>query len=358
MGSFSYLMSCLLHINLFVVTDKAENPAYDEIRQKQLFCENKPLRPPRRETDEYMMLQAFCSEITFILQVVIENKYQAAVTLMKPPANTPFTKAVVFPRPGTVIGMFADKKTALIFINEGSDYKDYMQDAIDSFPNTRYVISVGECFAFDSEKHKLGDVLVSKQIYDFKLGIKNGRERILGEQIVNVVEDLASLLCKDLTHEEDFVVSDTRRCSKVDTGKFVSIPIFNSKDTRKEIHCLLPEAIGGDMEGRQLLALLKGVSHYADGHRAEEWEFTASLAALHYLESKLYYYQGKSELRILLTQHARSKLRFPVPSWGDESTHCECNNLTLFVVSFKIHQYLGLYGWRLWWFLSVYLSTY
>ena len=252
------------------------------------------------------MLQDFCSKITFIVQAVSENEYQAAVTLMKPPAHTPFTKAVVFPRPGTVIGMFADKKTALIYTGEGSDCSDYVQDAIDTFPNAHFIIGIGVGYAFDNEQHKLGDVLVSKQICDLKnLRFNRNNELTDRGQRVNVVKDLASVLCMDLTHEEQFEVSDTKRCSNVVAGQFVSIPaIVESKDIREKIHRSVPEAIGGDMEGGELLkfrmkgkiegmVVVKGVSHYADGHRAEEWEFTASLAALHYANSKLHYYQGQ-----------------------------------------------------------------
>ncbi len=99
-----------------------------------------------------------------MIQVVNENEYQAAVTLMKPPENTPFSTAVVFPHPGTIVGMFAQKKTALIY---SSDSSDFIEDAVKSFPNARHVISIGVGYAFDSEKFNLGDVLVSKQICDF-----------------------------------------------------------------------------------------------------------------------------------------------------------------------------------------------
>ena len=225
---------------------------------------------------------------------------------MKPPENTPFKKAVVFPRAGTVIGMFADLKTGLIYTGEGSDYSDYVEEAINTFPKAQFIVSIGVGYAFDSAKYKLGDVLVSRQICDFQTLRFNKENKLidLGQRI-DVTQDLVSIFCKDLAHEEDFPVSETNRCSNVDAGQFASLPfIVESEEIRDKIHTAVPKAIGGGMEGRELLkfrlkrkiegvAVIKGVAHYADGNKADEWEFTASLAALNYAHSKLCYYQGK-----------------------------------------------------------------
>ncbi len=78
--------------------------------------------------------------------------------------------------------------------------------------------------------------------------------------------------------------------------------VVESEDMRDKIRHSAPEAIGGDMEGGKLLKLfkekvevvIKGVVHYADGNRADEWEFTTSMAALLiYVTSKLCYCQGE-----------------------------------------------------------------
>ncbi len=234
---------------------------------------------------------------------------------MKPPENSTFSRSVAFPYPDTVIGMFAGKKTALIYTGEGSDCCYYVQNAIEAFPNARFVIGIGVGYAFDSEQFKLGDVLVSKQICDFKhLKLSRDNSLIDRGQRVDVVKDLSSTFCKDLVHEEDFEVSDTKRCSNVAAGQFVSLPaVIENKDFRDKILLSVPQAIGGDMESRELLkfrmksgiegvAVIKGVSHYADGNRGEEWEFTASLAALHYANSKLHYYRGMHNARYIQSQ--------------------------------------------------------
>ena len=274
--------------------------------QKQLFRENRPSRPPKRATDDHSLLDDFCRRVQFIVQVVNENEYQAAITHMKPPENTSFQRAVVFPRPGTVVGMFADKKTALIYTSEGSDCSDFVQDAIETFPNAQFVLGIGVGYAFNREQQKLGDVLVSKQICGLKkLRFDTNNELVDHGQRVDVVKDLTTTFCMDMTCEEDFKVSDKDRCSKFCAGQFASLPIIvESKEMRDKLHRTLPDAVGGDMESGELLkfhlkekvkgiAVIKGVVHYADGNRADEWEFTASLAALHYANSKLYYYQGE-----------------------------------------------------------------
>ena len=211
----------------------------------------------------------------------------------------------MFPRPGTVIGMFADKETAIVQTGEGSDCSDHVQNTIRIFHNARFVIGVGVCYAFDSEKYKLGDVLVSKQICNLRnLRFVRGNNLVDRGERIDVVNDLIRTFCMDLTRDADFEVSKSLRCSNVNAGQFASLPVIvESSDMRDKIHHALPEAIGGDMEGGELMkfrfkekiegvAVIKGVTNYADGKRAEEWEFTASLAALHYAESKLYYYRG------------------------------------------------------------------
>ena len=255
------------------------------------------------------MLQDFSSRVQVLMQVVSTSEFQAAVTYMKPPENTPFKTSVTFPSAGTVIGMFAEKEAALIHTDEGSYCSDYLEEAFSTFPKAKFLISTGAGYAFDSKKYRLGDVLVSKQICDFQNLRFNKENKLIDRgQRINVAQDLVSLFCKELLHEEDYPVSDTGRPSSVDTGQFASLPfIVESEEIRDKVRSAVPEAIGGDMEGRELLkfrlkrkiegvVVIKGVVHYADGNRADEWEFTSSLAALNYICSKLTYYDGETKM--------------------------------------------------------------
>lgn len=276
-----------------------------------MFRKHKPSKPPKPGTCEFQCLREWCDKIKFIVLVVNQNEYQAAVTLMRPPKSfssevaKSFSSAVVFPTPDKVVGLFGDKEAALIFTDSGFDCHDYVQDAIDSFPNVQFVISIGSGFAFDCTKFKLGDVLVSKQICDLKkLEFDNSNELLTGDAPrVYITNTLSSIFCLNLTHEEDFKVSsNTERCSKVSAGQLVTLTgTVENKEMRNKISRSLPRAIGGETEGGRLVdfwlkrkiegvAVIKGVSEYADGSIGDEWEFTASLAALYYANSKLYYY--------------------------------------------------------------------
>jgi nucleoside phosphorylase len=292
-------------LHILYDTILAEKPIYDVEKQKKLFKENKPDRPPKRGTEKFKMLKHFCNEVEFMIQVVAENEYQAAVTCMGPPEKT-FSAAVVFPHSGTVVGFFAGKKTALIQTDKGSNCSDYVEDAIKRFPNAQFVVGIGFGFAFDSEKFKLGDVLVSEQICDFKnLKFDKHNELIDRGQRVCIVKPLKKIFCKDLTYEEEFVVSDMKRTSNVTSGQFVSLSTaLENIGIRDNILASVPEAIGGDMEGGELInfqqkgkingvIVIKGVSNYADGNIGNEWEFISSLAALRYACSKLPYYASK-----------------------------------------------------------------
>ena len=290
------LLSCVV-ILIYACTSYYldENPVYDDIKQQELFRENKPSKPAGREEEE---LRIFCNQVQFILHAVNEDEYRAAVTLMKPPSNTTFKKAVNFPRPETVIGMFADKKTALIHISEGSECSDFVHAVMSSFPNALFIIGVGFAYALKND-YTFGDVLVSEQICQFRF--KN--EKLSSGQRIDVVKDLSATFCMNRIFE--FKVSDKDRHSEVDAGKFATVPAdVESKETHEKICSLLNKPIGGDMEGGEIMkfrfkgkvegiVLIKGVSCDANGRREDEWDFTASKAALSYTESKLHSYIGK-----------------------------------------------------------------
>lgn len=273
---------------------------YSTRKQQLLYHDKKPVRPPKQGTGEFEVLKKICQEVEIIIQVENENEYQAAVTVMKSPCHAQFSSAVKFPRSNTVVGMFGEMKTCLLYSNQGIDSSDHVQDVIENFPHAKFVIGMGIGYAFDSSKHSLGDVLVSKQICHLPNPKFDANNEIAdcGEH-VNVMNDVMATFCMNLEHEKPFFVSNKNRCSKVDAGRIVSFPTsINDKKMRDKINYSLLEAIGGGTEGGQLLkfmlkrqiegvAVIRGVSHYADGTMGNEWEFTASLAALHYASSKL-----------------------------------------------------------------------
>lgn len=269
--------------------------------------DRKPDPQPDGDSQEHRELVLFSEQVKIILQVVNENEYQAAITILEPPSGS-FPKAVVFPSPGKVVGMLGKHKTALIHTDVGSKATDYIQDGLDKFPAARFVIGVGVAYALDRSKCKLGDVLVSKTISNLENIKFDGGKVIDRGETIDVVKSITSIFCKGLMFKEPYVVSSNGRTAKVHgrtakvhSGKIISYTaLLNSKEMRDKIHAALHEPIGGEMEGGQLLqfqkknkvegiVVVKGVSDYADGKKSKEWQFTASLAALNYVKDKLSY---------------------------------------------------------------------
>lgn len=264
-----------------------------------MYRDCKPERAPR-SGPKFDFLQKFSLEVEVILQTVNENEYQAATTFLKPPDEM-FSKAVVFPKVGMVVGMFADKKTALIQTDMGEDAGEFIAEAIGTFSSAVYVIGVGVCYSFDRSKFRLGDVIVSKQVANLAKTKFDAQGRVENRgQIVAVVDDLQRIFCRDLIHDPDFKVCLTRS-SQVHSGTIISYPILiDNKEMREKFHDEIRNAIGGEMEGGQLLKFeqkrkikgiiaIKGVVDYADGNKAKNWQFISALAALHYTKSKLLY---------------------------------------------------------------------
>ena len=286
------IISYYVHYNAIIAID---TPRYTQDEQEKMYRDSRPAGPCSKA--EHTAMKKFSEEVELILQTVNENEYQAAVTLLEPP-NKKFSNAVVFPKVGMVLGMFAKKKTALIQTKAGEGAGDFIEDAIKTFPSASYIIGIGVCFAFDKSKCKLGDVIVSEKINDLaNFKFDKGRVEDRG-QAIDVDNDLYRIFCQDLIHNPDFKVSE-HRSSRVHSGRIISHAILlNNKEIRDKLHDEVRTAIGGEMESGQLLKFqqkgkikgiisIKGVSDYADGNKAKEWQFISALAALHYTRSKL-----------------------------------------------------------------------
>lgn len=251
------------------------------------------------ESDKYQSLQDFSQKVEVILQTVNENEFQAATTFLKSP-NDLFKKAVTFPMNCMVLGMFAKKKTALIQTGVGDKAGKFIEKALTEFPKTVYVIGVGVCFAFKSKENCiLGDVIVSEKICTLANSAIGGKVEDRGETI-EVVEDLQAIFCRTLNQHQEFIVCKEGRVSKVHSGTITSFPhVVKDATFRDKLLEAVPVAIGGEMEGGQLLKVkkekseikgviaIKGVVDFADKDKSKGWQFISARAALHYIECKL-----------------------------------------------------------------------
>ena len=293
--------------NVFEFICVDEQPRYDETEQEKLFKKYRPGRPPSKGSAEHKELSKFSEKVEMILQTVNENEYQAAVTFLKPPSDK-FKKSIVFPSPGTVLGYFAGHKVALIQTDIGANIGDYIQAAINTFKKAKFVIGVGVGYSFNREKYKFGDVLVSKKISDLRNWKFDKEGGVVNRgEIVDIVDALQSIFCRGLNFDADFEVakpeppSEEARTSKVYSGTFASFAVLmDNKEMRDKFGAAVPEVIGGEMEGGELMQfqkkrkvggviVIKGVVDYGDGNKEKGWQFTAAMAALTYTRDKLYY---------------------------------------------------------------------
>lgn len=266
------------------------------MEEQKMMDDNQPDNPPNRENPEYKHLDMFCRNVELIIQTTNDNEYYAATTFMKPP-DVAYSKAFVFPGPGSVIGMFAGKKMALIRTRQGRECEKDILKFLLLFSNVEYIFGVGVCYGFNSQ-YKLGDVLVSDQIHEI-VNPKFDRGEFLDRKgkKLDVEGHLYQNFCTDLKHKPGLEVSDGRQ-SKVYTGTILSYSaLINWIQLRDQLNSIAKFAIGGEMEGGELLRfvgkgkikgviIIKGIADYGDGEKKKDWQFIAARAALHYTESK------------------------------------------------------------------------
>ena len=299
-------MPCVYFLCNFVVE---EIPKYGSMDRKSVYNKSKPHFPPGYdESEKHRELFKFCKKVKFILQTVSSNEYQAAITYMKPPPFYDYKNSVIFPSPGSVVGMFAGHEAALIRTDLGDNAAPFIEQAIKTFPNASFIIGVGVGFSLCGSQHKLGDVLVSKQVsnmVNFQVKLDG---MILRRRVIDVSKTLVALFCRDLTYDDDFELTKEPdletgevRTAQVFAGRFVSYPkAMDSPEMRSKARDAYPDAIGGEWGGELLkfhknrslsdgVIMVKGIIDSGDGVE-DSWQFTAALAALAYIETKLYYY--------------------------------------------------------------------
>ena len=203
---------------------------------------------------------------------------------MQPPFDV-YKTSIIFPSVGSVIGMFAGHKTALIRTDESSNA---MEQAIENFPNAKFVVRVGSCYSLCKAKHKLGDVLVSKQVCKLKSK---------GENNIDKLFDLFWTNIPSLDHIEfkvPYPNTNTRYSATAYAGD-----IGVAEEMYDKFRVAMPEAIGVEIKGGEIhsvhdgVIMIKGVVGYGSRHEEKSWEFSASMAALAFAEDQLSYWQGK-----------------------------------------------------------------
>ena len=280
-----------------------DNPKYTDEEEQSLREKNSPAMTPLSSTPKHAELIKFSEEVEIILHTVNDHEYNAATTYMEAPLGGQFTKAVIFPRKGSVVGMFAGKKTALIQTEQGNKARKDIENALETFSKATYILGIGVCYSLNDSKHQFGDVLVSKLISDYNTPRLGTIFENRGET-KEVHESLLCIFCKNLDEfNKKSLVSESpkERYSKVYSGLLICSPqLIADEEIREKIKESVPTAIGGEMEGGELstfigkkevsgIIIIKGVADFGDDRKKEgkKWQFTSAMAAFKYAHLKL-----------------------------------------------------------------------
>ena len=284
-----------------------EMPRFNEEEQKELFKEHAPEKVKKNDEDKIKEIKVFCEDIQYLILTFNENEYQAGLTYLKPPSKN-FKKAILL-QPGMVVGLLGSleetEKVVLVRARQGTDVSDDVKDACKPYPKIKYIIGAGVCYAFNRKEVKLADVLISQKIADFtntKIGEKEGKIKITDRGDRKKIDPF---LEKWFLHDDwplrKYEVTKKGRFNQVKHGLIISPPLLvNNKSFRDALHAEAPEAVGGEMEGGELMKysksfedskiegviIIKGVCDYAD-KKDKKWQFTAAMAAFDYIEQKM-----------------------------------------------------------------------
>lgn len=135
------------------------------------------------------------------------------------------------------------------------------------------VLMVGIAFGIDSKKFAIGDILVSKQLLLYDL------QRINSDSTITLRGDTAPASPKLLNWVRNAELHwASIGASRVEAGLLLSgDKLVDNKDYRNELECLVPDALGGEMEGAGLYVscmdakvdwiLVKAICDWADGNK-------------------------------------------------------------------------------------------
>ena len=212
---------------------------------------------------------------------------------METPDSTMFNRSVRHPCATLhiVVGMFAERKAAIIWTKQGSEE---LRKACDLFPNSKAIIGVGVCYGMNRKTVKFCDVIVSSQVVDC-----GDRPRLDKEgfhprgEIIETGPTLENTFCKEDSKWVFCCVKNPKeRKSKAIIGQIISAPfLLDSKEITEKLMEKYEDAKGGEMEGWVLYTkdfsdretiVIKGVADYADGKKDKKWQLTAAMAAADY----------------------------------------------------------------------------
>ncbi len=310
-----------------------EVPRYSEKDLHKIIEKSLPQTQSKKGSRLISELQEFCKKVDLIVHTVNNNEKWAVLDHLDPPelytGKHLTEKAIDLYEPNwIVLGMFGGYKAALIQTEMGDEIREEVENALDKFPNAKFILAIGVAYANNPDKAKYGDVLVSRFI-DGVGNIKYTRDGLIifragSSRFASVPQLLKNIFARGeetwstlvnfkCTKSVDSTDSEAGRTSKVHSGVIVSNrALIDNKEVHERMKLNAPEAIGGEMEGVVLIEIqqrlarrkqtpprelgvtvIKGVADYADGQKEKEWQLTAAMAAASYAQHKLKMTEGK-----------------------------------------------------------------
>ena len=257
--------------------------------------------------------------VNVIIQTCNRAEYYAALEKMKAAtALLPmFDKPVKYPTVNDpddeytiiVVGTFAGKNAAIVRTGQGNKCRDDLKEILEGshkdnlkafFPHAKYLLGLGVCMGI---KGKFGDVLIGKMVQiEENLKLENGKLVLRGTREV-ATQTMRNIFCDDTTGWKGFECTATAeggtsepRTSLVFSGCILSSPtLLNDSNIKQGLEKESQTLIGAEMEGWVLFTafkniesiIIKGISDYGDGTKADDWQLTAAKAAVDYAHFKL-----------------------------------------------------------------------
>ena len=288
-----------------------DQPKYSQDNFKTIRRSKQPKVPPQAQEQDIL---TFVSEVVILLHTVKEEEMVAVYEHLKPPLE--LTSTILYPtKTGieTTLGIFGNHKAALIHTSNCGDCQHEIECVLKSLPKVQLVIAVG--FAYGRrDKCKLGDVLVSTAIDGVRVD-KSGEIKIDEGDFEISVKTRHTFTSTSWT---GFVcIRDGERESESHCGVVFRSPmLLNNKGALEKLITQQDRFIGGEIEGLELaqvthgehhnvdFIVIKGVADFGDGTNKKDWQFTASLAAAAFAETRLKETQNK----VYYLQHASAAI--------------------------------------------------
>ena len=288
----------LCNYAVIVIFFAEELPYYSSESQKALLAKHSPTQ--KNPSIDY---KPYNDKIEFILSVASDSEYEAAITYIgRPSIEDGMTKSDVATilEPNTVVvGTFAGAPVALIKTRGGRQIREDLERELKNFQNAKYILCIGTGCGFQKAKIDFGDVFISSKLTVVKNITKEYSEVHVDVDTIEIDDLLHSIFCSKSMNTSDCDVSKDR------TAKYLVDNVISGVNSvelyNKARKILSSPAIGGDMEGKELVHLkkikgfivIKSVTKYIDDSRKGTWNFTGTMAALHYVKECLTPYLSK-----------------------------------------------------------------